>query len=156
NLKDRGAIYCAYSWVRLPDGTEEFDVMGIDEVESIRKRSKSADKGPWVTDYNEMAKKTVFRRHSKSLPLSPETRDALERETDADALTETERFSAAQPARAFVADERPRRGRPPKAQLGEQAFPPAEQTEATIEQQSASVSALDTVTAKLKTDGFDP
>ena len=157
NLKDRGAIYCAYSWVRLPDGSEEFDVMGIDEVKSIRKRSKSADKGPWITDYNEMAKKTVFRRHSKSLPLSPETRDALERETDGDALTEAERFASAQSARAVVADERPRRGRPPKQDPSQQMSQPSLSAPTRSEaQEPATISALDTVTAKLKTDAFHP
>jgi recombination protein RecT len=101
NLEDRGKILCAYSWVKLPDGNEEFDVMNVAEIEAVRKRSRSANKGPWVTDWNEMAKKTVFRRHAKSLPLSPETREALDgRDSDADSLTEQERFAAAAPARA--------------------------------------------------------
>jgi recombination protein RecT len=112
NLEDRGKILCAYSWVKLPDGNEEFEVMNLAEIETIRKRSRSPNKGPWVTDWNEMAKKTVFRRHSKGLPLSPETREALERDNDADSLTEQERFKAAAPAMGKVlggnsATERP-------------------------------------------------
>lgn len=102
NLRDRGKIYCAYSWVKLPNGDEEYDVMSIDEIEVIRKRSRSPNKGPWVTDWNEMAKKTVFRRHAKGLPLSPETREALDRDDDADSLTDQERFNSAAPARASV------------------------------------------------------
>ena len=114
NLRERGRIYCAYSWVKLPNGDEEYDVMNVAEIEAIRKRSKSPNKGPWVTDWNEMAKKTVFRRHSKGLPLSPETRDALERDGDGDALSEQERFSAAAPARASVLGQRqPRSARIP-------------------------------------------
>src|SRR5262249_21532038 len=70
NLHDRGRIWAAYSYVRLKDGTEEFDVMGVAEIEHVRKRSRAANDGPWVTDWNEMAKKTVFRRHAKMLPLS--------------------------------------------------------------------------------------
>jgi recombination protein RecT len=116
SLRDRGAPVCAYSWVKLPDGTEEYDIMGIDEIEAIRKRSKTPDNGPWKTDWNEMAKKTVFRRHSKTLPLSPQTREALEREQDGDALTENERFAAAMPVKSATVAELPRRrGRPPKA-----------------------------------------
>src|SRR5215469_10764704 len=118
NLRSRGNIYCAYSWVRLPDGTEEYDVMARDEIEAVRKRSRAAEDGPWVSDWNEMAKKTVFRRHSKRLPISPQTRDALERDTDGDALTEQERFAAATPvAAASVMGEPARRprGRPPKS-----------------------------------------
>ena len=115
NLRDRGTPICAYSWVKLPDGNEEFDVMGFDEIESIRRRSKTPEAGPWKTDWNEMAKKTVFRRHSKTLPLSPETREALDRDTDGDALTEAERFAAATPVKvASVAELPKRRGRPPK------------------------------------------
>jgi recombination protein RecT len=101
SINGRGPIYCAYSYVRLKDGAEEFDVMGVEEIETVRKRSRSANDGPWVTDWNEMAKKTVFRRHSKTLPLSPELRDAVER--DDEPLTENERFTAARPATASVA-----------------------------------------------------
>jgi recombination protein RecT len=102
NLRGRGKIYCAYSWVKLPNGDEEYDVMSLDEIEVIRNRSKTPSKGPWVSDWNEMAKKTVFRRHAKGLPLSPETREALERESDGDALSDQERFHAAAPAKANV------------------------------------------------------
>ena len=102
-ISDRGPIYCAYSYVRLKDGAEEFDVMGMEEIETVRKRSRSAEDGPWVSDWNEMAKKTVFRRHSKTLPLSPELRDAVERDDEREPLTENERFTAARPATASVA-----------------------------------------------------
>jgi len=117
NLEDRGKILGAYSWVKFPDGAEEFDWMSVAEIEAVRKRSRAASKGPWVTDWNEMAKKTVFRRHSKGLPLSPETREALERDNDPDSLTEQERFNAAAPARATVlgADNASRAVRRPAA-----------------------------------------
>jgi len=78
----RGDMYAAYSHVVMKDGTESFQIMSKDEVDGIRKRSKAANNGPWVTDYNEMAKKTVFRRHAKWLPLSPELRDALDKDPD--------------------------------------------------------------------------
>jgi recombination protein RecT len=82
--EDRGAKKVAfYSYVRLKDGSEDFVVMNPVEVEKIRKRSKSPDAGPWVTDYDEMGKKTAFRRHSKWLPLSPEVREAVERDDEA-------------------------------------------------------------------------
>ena len=75
---DRGSLVAAYSFVRLKDGSESFDVMSIEEIEKVRKRSKAANNGPWVTDYDEMAKKTVFRRHSKWLPFSSEIREVIE------------------------------------------------------------------------------
>jgi recombination protein RecT len=68
-----------YSYVKLRNGDEDFDVMTLAEVERIRKRSKSPDAGPWATDFSEMGKKTVFRRHSKWLPLTAEARFNLDR-----------------------------------------------------------------------------
>jgi recombination protein RecT len=78
----RGAMYAAYAICRFKDGSEKCDVMGKDEIDAIRKRSRASGSGPWVTDYNEMAKKTVFRRVSKWLPFSPEIRDAIEADDD--------------------------------------------------------------------------
>lgn len=80
--KPRGNVYAAYSICRFKDGTEKAEVMTKDEIEDIRKRSKAGKSGPWVTDWNEMAKKTVFRRLSKWLPLSSELRDAAENDDD--------------------------------------------------------------------------
>lgn len=78
----RGNVYAAYSLVRFKDGTESCEVMGFEEIEAVRKRSRAGNSGPWVTDWPEMAKKTVFRRHSKWLPLSAEFRDALDKDVD--------------------------------------------------------------------------
>lgn len=86
---NRGKVKRAYSYVKLKDGAESYEVMNIDEIEAIRMRSKTynastkQNSGPWKTDWNEMAKKTVFRRHSKWLPLSSE-RLALAFEKDYD------------------------------------------------------------------------
>lgn len=76
--KPRGEVYAAYAICKFKDGTAKAEVMSSDEIEAIRKRSKAGNSGPWITDWNEMAKKTVFRRLSKWLPLSPEFRDAVE------------------------------------------------------------------------------
>jgi recombination protein RecT len=73
----RGAVYAAYAIVTLKDGTKKCEVLSKAEIEGIRARSKSANGGPWVTDWNEMAKKTAFRRVSKWIPLSAEIRDAV-------------------------------------------------------------------------------
>lgn len=95
NFKEpRGDAYAYYAICHFKDDTEKCDVMTKDEVEKIRGRSRAGQSGPWVTDFDEMAKKTVFRRLSKWLQLSPEYRDALE--IDADALEE-HRFEAALP-----------------------------------------------------------
>jgi recombination protein RecT len=65
--------------VTFKDGTKQSDVMTLAEINAVRKRSRAGGEGPWVTDYAEMAKKTVFRRLSKWLTLSPEVADALDK-----------------------------------------------------------------------------
>jgi recombination protein RecT len=84
--EDRGAAYAFYAICRFKDGSVKADVMSVDEVEAIRMRSKSPDEGPWATDPVEMGKKTVFRRLSKWLPLSPEFRDAVEKDDEEDPI----------------------------------------------------------------------
>ena len=80
--KERGEMYAAYSICTFKDGTRKCEVMSKSEVDKIRSRSRAGKAGPWVTDFNEMAKKTAFRRLSKWLPLSPEVRDAFEKDDD--------------------------------------------------------------------------
>ncbi len=79
---DRGKAQCYYSHVRSNDGTDDYEVMTMEEVKAIQKRSRAGSSGPWVTDFDEMARKTVLRRHSKRITLSPEFADALERDDD--------------------------------------------------------------------------
>jgi recombination protein RecT len=87
----RGKSYAYYVIVTFKDGSEKCEVMTRDEVDGIRKRSKAGNSGPWVSDFDEMGKKTVFRRASKWLPLSPEIRDAMEK--DGDALDDSPRIA---------------------------------------------------------------
>lgn len=85
----RGKPYAAYAIARMKDGCRKCEVMSLEDVEAIRRRSKAANNGPWVTDFNEMAKKTVFRRLTKWLPLSAEIQDAVYGDDDAVADTVT-------------------------------------------------------------------
>lgn len=70
--EDRGVAYAYYAQVEFKDGSRKAEVMTVDEVNKIKARSKAGNFGPWKTDFDEMAKKTVFKRLSKWLPLSPE------------------------------------------------------------------------------------
>lgn len=80
--KPRGPVYAAYAVATLKDGSRQAAVLTRDEIEAIRARSKAGRSGPWVSDWNEMAKKTAFRRLSKWLVLSPEIREAFDRDDD--------------------------------------------------------------------------
>jgi len=65
----RGKPFAAYAIVTMKDGTKKCEVMTFDEIEGIRKRSMAGNGGPWISDWSEMAKKTVFRRAAKWIPL---------------------------------------------------------------------------------------
>lgn len=58
-------------------GGHHVEWMNKAQIDAIRKRSKAADDGPWVTDPIEMAKKTVVRRAFKYLPMSIELQQSL-------------------------------------------------------------------------------
>jgi recombination protein RecT len=71
-LGGRGEPVGAYALVELTSGGILADWMSRSEIEAIRRRSRSGGSGPWSTDWGEMAKKTVWRRLSKYVPLSSE------------------------------------------------------------------------------------
>jgi len=82
-----GAPVAYYAVATLSDGTSQFEIMTLDEIEQIKSRSQSKNRngeivGPWATDFDEMAKKTVVRRLCKYLPLSPEIEKALEADNE--------------------------------------------------------------------------
>ena len=74
---DPGDFVGAWTLWTFADGEITGDFMTKWEIDLIKERSKSKNKrgdivGPWVTDYPEMAKKTVIRRHFKLAPVSVE------------------------------------------------------------------------------------
>lgn len=82
-LEDPGAFTGAYAVARLKGcSIPKFAYMSKSEIDGIRARSKAANSGPWVTDYEEMAKKTVLRRLMKLLPLSVEFADAISKDQE--------------------------------------------------------------------------
>jgi len=69
----RGRKLGAYSIAVLNDGSEHIDFMRWDEIMAIKSRSESVKSGKqsaWDTDTDEMACKTVIKRHAKYLPKS--------------------------------------------------------------------------------------
>lgn len=93
--ENRGKPTLFYSCATIGN-TFDFEVMTVAECEAIKKRSRAGNSGPWVTDFNEMGKKTVIRRHSKRWDITPELAAALA--IDDDRLTDEERFAKAKPA----------------------------------------------------------
>lgn len=81
---DRGPMTYVYAVAKLKGGGVQFEVMSRAEVEKVRKQSKAGSSGPWVTHFDEMAKKTVIRRLFKYLPVSIEAARAVEVDERAD------------------------------------------------------------------------
>jgi len=78
----RGSIIAAYCIATLENGEVIREVMTVQEIEKIRRTSKSGNKegeaiGIWKEWYEEMARKTVFRRLAKWLPQSAEMIDRV-------------------------------------------------------------------------------
>lgn len=78
--KDRGDIVGVYCTVKTSSGDFLTETMTIDEVYDIRARSESFKKGygPWVSDTEEMIKKTVIKRANKYWPKVERLSNAIE------------------------------------------------------------------------------
>ena len=80
----RGKVIGAYCKITLPNGDVQFEVMDIDEINSVKACSKGSGSpnSPWNKFFKEMAKKSVFRRCTKWIKLTPDVRDALKVDDD--------------------------------------------------------------------------
>lgn len=68
----RGPIVCAYAVARFVGGGAPFEVLDVATIEERRARGVAGDKGPWVTDWPAMARKTAVRALEPYLPRSAE------------------------------------------------------------------------------------
>jgi recombination protein RecT len=104
-------IALAYSVATFADGFKSFEVMRRGEIDRVREASQTGaqydakgnprdPKGPWVEWFPEMAKKTVLRRHTKSLPQSG---DIILTDVEADDMG----LSAARSAVALLGSQKP-------------------------------------------------
>ena len=70
---NRGEPVFFYAVFRTKDGGYGYEVMSIDEVRThAKKYSKAYGNGPWQTNFEEMAKKTVLKKALKYAPLKTE------------------------------------------------------------------------------------
>lgn len=79
---ERGNVIGAYTIIRFKNGDMKCEVMSVEDLDRVKGRSKAKDSGPWVTDKNEMQKKTVLRRAAKTMPLNDQMVKALEVDYD--------------------------------------------------------------------------
>jgi recombination protein RecT len=83
---DRGEVRGVYVVAKTVDSDYLTQTMTTDEVNAIRDRStawkawvEKKKKCPWVTDWSEMAKKTVIKRAYKSWPKTQRLAEAIQR-----------------------------------------------------------------------------
>jgi recombination protein RecT len=93
-LTDRGRVIAYYAVFETAEGGTGFEIMSREDVEAhAKKYSKSFGSGPWKTDFDAMAKKTVLKRVLKYAPLRTDFVRAVEsdesvREIDEDATSD--------------------------------------------------------------------
>lgn len=86
---DRGPLRAVYCKITLPDGTKRYDVMSLKDINAIRDKSR-AKSGPWASDFDQMALKSVVRRAFKTLGVPPgDTYKALRIAISADVAADT-------------------------------------------------------------------
>jgi phage RecT family recombinase len=86
-LGDRGEVAGGFSQVRLKDRTVVYCWMPVSELNKIKNRTKSRNQsgdvvGPWADDTEEMFKKTIIRRHCKTLPMDSDLANVFSRDDD--------------------------------------------------------------------------
>jgi recombination protein RecT len=118
---DRGPMIAAYCVATFANGYKSTLTMRKDEIEDVRMASKSGNKdgepsGVWARWPSEMWKKTVIRRHRKTLPID---RDIVIRDMEAtddfpdmagdtvgaSQLSDQRGQSTARPTRQAIADQ---------------------------------------------------
>jgi recombination protein RecT len=124
-----GPLIAVYAVAHLRSGGLQLEVMPKSEVDAHRARSRAKDSGPWVTDYDAMALKTVIRKIAKYVPKSS---DLL--------------------ARALDLDERADRGEDQEFELP----PDAQVTDGSIEIKSVGGNRLDELKRSLQEKGSAP
>jgi len=68
-----GKVIGAYAIAKMKGGEDtQFEFLALLDIERVKARSSSGNRGPWVDDYDQMAKKTAVRQLLKWLPLESE------------------------------------------------------------------------------------
>lgn len=88
-LTDKGAPIAYYAKARMKDGGYSFLVMGHQDMEAYKEKyAKSKKFGPWVDEFDAMARKSVLRQLIKYLPISVEQLSNFDEQSGADVHNE--------------------------------------------------------------------
>lgn len=152
-LSNRGKMIAVYSIVTMKDGEKSREVMSVEDVNAIRARSRSGNSGPWQSDFAEMAKKTVVRRHSKRLPMSTDLDDALRADDELFMPEKAEELAPATAPAAAPEVEKPRRAsRLQKVAEQAPASTPAHDDDGVIDVPAQDAGPVDVTYSDMPTD----
>lgn len=88
-LGNRGEAIAYYAVAKLKDGGSSFLVMSKEELIQYKdKYSKAKNYGPWIDDFDAMARKTCLRQLIKYLPISVEHLSNFDEQSGADVHNE--------------------------------------------------------------------
>jgi len=77
---ERGAVIGAWALIKYANGGVDIEYMSKEDIDKIRATSKAKEYGPWATFWNEMARKTVFKRLTKRVKKSSRLLVAMDTE----------------------------------------------------------------------------
>lgn len=128
---DKGKPALVYSIVRMRDGTMSRDVMSMDRVMTIAKRAGRGElKDVWKSDFLEMAKKTVLRHHTKTLPKDARLESVLDHMQNVEPVTQDD----------DIPDETPQPARKKRGAAAEKLTPKPETKDAeTIDPETGEI-----------------
>lgn len=75
--QEQGKIRFYYACLLLTGGKKHVEVMTLKQLETIRNRAPAHDDGPWVTDREEMCRKTVLKRAAKYVKGAPRLQELI-------------------------------------------------------------------------------
>jgi recombination protein RecT len=78
----RGRLIAVYAIAKTRNDDKYVEVMSRGQIEQVRSISRAKDSGPWVSWYDEMARKTVIRRLAKRLPMSTDLEAVIQRDDE--------------------------------------------------------------------------
>jgi recombination protein RecT len=82
----RGSPVAVYAFARTRDGGRYLEVMGWDEIEKFRSKSKATAEGtPWAEWTEQMAQARAIKRLCKRLPMRADAIDAIRRDDEREA-----------------------------------------------------------------------
>ena len=90
--EERGPIIGGYCAARFVGGGTHTEAMSLGDILRSRDRSRASNSGPWVTDTNQMMRKTLIRRARNYWPLSGDTAGDISAAMAVDERSESDGF----------------------------------------------------------------